>query len=173
MATARDALLEACGFGACRDGWQQLQQAAAQLAPSVTDTHLRAFVRRVLEAGADSVGIESVLALVANRPPHSWVDQDVERFPASAQVIGGQLVRALAEIEVTQSEKTAIEGLSPVERKRAEELSGELRQILRVDTQVPRGRVLRAALVRRSRAPVGGRGAVGVRDYQRRLCRPA
>jgi len=147
VAIARDALLEACGFGAGKDGWQQLQQAAAQLAPSVTDTHLRAFVRRVLDAGTDSVGIESVLALVANRPPHSWADQDVERFPASAEVIAGQLVRALAEIEVTQSERTAIEGLSPVERKRAEELSGELRQILRVDTEVPRGRVLRAALM--------------------------
>jgi hypothetical protein len=54
----------------------------------ITEVQLLAFVRRVIQVAPDDVGVQSVLALVANRPPQTWADVDVERFPVAAAAIG-------------------------------------------------------------------------------------
>jgi hypothetical protein len=86
--TGRDILLESCGFEHGADQWPSMRAAAVSLEPAVTDPRLLTFLKRVTQNGADSAGIESVLALVANRPPQNWSDTDVDRFPEAATAIG-------------------------------------------------------------------------------------
>lgn len=85
---ARDTLLEACGLPKGEDGFATLRKQALRLSGQVMHTTLLPFLRRAAETGDDQTVLESVLALVANRPPRTWTDTDIERFPAQAQVMG-------------------------------------------------------------------------------------
>jgi hypothetical protein len=85
---ARDALLEACGMPKNDAGWEELRRQCLRVEGGITEVQLLAFVRRVIQAAPDDVGVQSVLALVANRPPQTWADADIERFPAAAAAIG-------------------------------------------------------------------------------------
>ena len=86
--TARDVLLEACGFAAGLQGWISLKDRAHDLEPGLAHPTLLPFVRRIAQSDTDSKTVESVLALVASRPPKTWTDDDVKRFPGLAEVMG-------------------------------------------------------------------------------------
>ena len=88
IAKAKDDLLAACGMPPGEPGWQALRQQCLQVEGSITDTQLLAFVQRVVQSTPDHTGVQSVLALVANRPPLSWTDADVDRFSAAAEATG-------------------------------------------------------------------------------------
>lgn len=140
---ARDVLLEACGLAPGSSGFRQLQELAMGMESRVMDPHLLSFVRRAAQPGDAQTVLESVLALVAGRPPRTWSDMDVDRFSAQAMAIG-----ALFQRERTAVAETASPILSPEEAKLSRELCESLRQHLReqpVWTQMPR-HVVRVAL---------------------------
>jgi energy-coupling factor transporter ATP-binding protein EcfA2 len=94
VAAARDTLLEACGLPTGDTGWHELRQQAAGLANQVLQPTLLPFLHRAAAPGDSQTVLESVLAVVANRPSRSWTDLDAERFPSQARVIGSLLQQA-------------------------------------------------------------------------------
>ncbi len=96
VAQARDELLVACGLPTGASGWEQLRVQARELAPSVTSPALIPFVTRLTTDDDDNTVLESVLALVANRPPRSWTDQDIRQFNLRAAPIGERFQQATA-----------------------------------------------------------------------------
>jgi hypothetical protein len=63
--------------------------------------------------GEDEVVLDSVLALVAERPPRSWTDADAERFPQLAEAVGEQFRRASHQLGVlTPEEEGAVTQLA-------------------------------------------------------------
>ena len=78
---AKDILLRECGCDASDSGWQRLREIATKLESRESDLVLLQFFRRVIQSSNDDTGIESVLALVVNRPVANWADSDVDRFP--------------------------------------------------------------------------------------------
>lgn len=140
---ARDVLLQECGLPTGMEGWQLLRNGAHRLEPGVTHPTLLPFVRRIVQATMDQAGIESVLALVANRPPQMWTDTDVERFPASARVMGHIFKEADSAIHFSQSD-VAFKSLRPTERKQAELLVHDIKRYLAGRKIDPR--IVRAAI---------------------------
>jgi hypothetical protein len=126
---ARDALLNACGLETGEPGWQELRQICLRIESSVSESQLVTFVSRVVQAGASSEGVNSVLALVANRPPHSWADADVERFPDVVKGLGRAFQNA-AHLNDRSVSGIRIAGLPPKERQQAKELLQGLRKHL-------------------------------------------
>ena len=146
--TARDALLVACGLDAGETSWIELRHMAITLEPEVTEPNLLTFLRRVTQAGTDVSGIESVLALVANRPPHNWSDADVDRFPEAAVAMG----RAFREAtRTTGSQATAdaqFANLTSKERKQAKHIAYRLRNYIYRTSKDISPRAIRAAMAR-------------------------
>lgn len=142
---ARDALLTACGLGTGEPGWQELRQACLQIESSVTEPQLVAFVNRVVQAGPGIEGIDSVLALMANRPPHSWADADVERFPKLAKTLGDPLRRAL--VGLSGESYVALADLAPNQRERAKSLARDLGRKLNTSQHNTTPEIMRAALL--------------------------
>ena len=144
---ARDVLLESCGFALGELGWHELRQRCVQIEPTVTEPGLLAFVKRVIHADADQTGVESVLALVASRPPHNWSDADLERFPGAAKAIGRAFQNAahFAGGQAIAPDK-AIDALPPRERKEARELLAGLRKHVTSQRRQRSTRVIHAAL---------------------------
>jgi len=142
---ARDALLTACGLGTGETGWQELRQVCLQIESSVTEPQLVAFVNRVVQAGPGIEGIDSVLALVANRPPHSWMDADVERFPDAVKGIGRAFQKA-ARLNDKGVGGSWIADLPPRERQEAKELMQSLRKYLTHNASKQSPLVVQAAL---------------------------
>lgn len=126
---ARDRLLDACGFQAGAENWQQLRETALRLEPQVTNTTLLAFLRRLTQSQNDPVGIASVLALVANCPPASWTDFDVDRFAELAKGTASLFVQARAAMEDSAT-TSLFTGLSPQQRKQVDKLKHEIRRVL-------------------------------------------
>jgi hypothetical protein len=91
---ARDTLLQACNLPAGEVGWAQLKAHAQQLDGKTVHPSLVPFNKRLTANGNDETVLESVLALVAGRPPRSWMDIDVDNFSPQANQIGGQFVNA-------------------------------------------------------------------------------
>ena len=89
--------------------------------------------------------IDSVLALVANRPVQSWRDQDVERFPQAARAIGQAFCKACRLAGVRGHVEGGIAALGPEEQAEAQELFRSVRQHLRKG-QKHSTRVIRAAI---------------------------
>jgi len=146
IAAARDQLLRACGFAAGAEHWQELREAALRLEPLTTHTNLLAFLRRLTQSQNDPAGIASVLALVANCPPASWSDHDAERFPELAQAMGTMFLEArtgLEEAAVT----TIFRGLTPPQRRKADQLHQEIRRLLSAQAMDDDPIVVRAALL--------------------------
>lgn len=88
LAWARDTWLAACALPEDEAGWETFRQQAEELAPRVTHPTLLPLLKRVTEATDAASALESVLALLANRPLRTWTDADVERFEAQAQYAG-------------------------------------------------------------------------------------
>jgi hypothetical protein len=88
LAWARDLWLEACALPADDEGWQMFRQQAEKLAPRVTHPTLIPLLKRAVESADPASALESVLALLANRPVRAWTDADAERFAAQAQHVG-------------------------------------------------------------------------------------
>lgn len=85
LETARDNLLQACALPVGEAGWQQLQQRALGLQGTTAHALLVPFLNR-LNSGESTLA--NVLAVVANRPPHSWSDADVDGFAIHARAVG-------------------------------------------------------------------------------------
>lgn len=135
IAESRDALLQACGLPVGMSGWRRLREIARQLNGVTNVPMLEPFLRRLNSEQDDATTVESVLALVANRPPRAWTDADVDRFRIQATVIGERFREIAAAHEI----------LAPDEEAVCEAIVGQLRELLPAD--VPR-HVLRVALLR-------------------------
>lgn len=146
--TARDILLKACGLDAGGAGWTEFRRLAVTLEPSITEPHLLTFVRRVAQSGPDRSGIESVLALVANRPPLSWSDADVDRFPNAAVAIGQLFRDALRSTGLLSPADRQIRRLSSGERRQADLVLKGVKQYLRSMPKSASPQAIRAALMR-------------------------
>jgi len=145
-AQARDSLLDACGMLQGERGWQALRQHCVRIEPAVTEPQLLAFVRRVVQAEPGAAGIDSVLALVANRPPSSWSDADVERLPEVAKPIGQGFRNALRRARSSAGSMSSIDSLAPKDRKRARSLLKGLRDHIKAKAGRPSPEVVRAAV---------------------------
>lgn len=143
ICSARDSLLTACGYAASEVGWNELRADAVQVESSVTEPQLLAFIRRLIESTADHQGIESVLALVANRPPHSWSDADVKRFPDLAKSTGA-LFRSARDAALGVGGKAPIQALSRKDRRDAEVLLDKVRSYVSRSQKRQKPEVLRA-----------------------------
>lgn len=137
--TARDTLLAACGLPSGLDGWGELRQRAMQLQGAVSDPTLAPFLKRLAEPRDTDASVDAVLALVANRPPRSWTDDDVERFSNRAAAMGA-LFQQVQESFVLRR-KTP---LTPAQQRESRELQEQLRSLL---PQNASNAVLRAALL--------------------------
>jgi hypothetical protein len=143
---ARDVLLGACGFDGGEMNWTRLRQLALALEPVVTESRLLTFLRRVIQGDADASGVESVLAVVANRPPNAWSDVDVERFPEVSAALGRALREASRSAGISPPSDAVAVKLSRKERRQAEDLQTHLRQyIQRTARNIPR-RVVHVAV---------------------------
>ena len=87
--------------------------------------------------------LESVLALIANRPPRSWSDGDVARFEAQAEQMGELLRQA-------QGEYDPLGALAEEQRQAGEQMAADLQVYLgqqeMTDTAVQRA-ALRVVLM--------------------------
>jgi len=88
LAWARDTWLAACALPAGEAGWELFRQQAEEIASRVTHPALIPLLKRTVESADAGSALESVLALLANRPVRTWTDADVERFEAQAQYVG-------------------------------------------------------------------------------------
>ena len=141
--SARDTLLQACGLPPRTEGWQKLRETAQRLEPGVTNPTLLPFIRRAMQSANDQAGIESVIAVVANRPPQTWADGDVDRFPGAARAIGASYQAALRDHDIAQEPP---ELLTPAERQKAEQLAKQLERFFRRSDGMPPQSVIRAAI---------------------------
>ena len=148
---ARDVLLESCGLTSDQEGWRKLKEQSLKIEPFVTDTQLLNFVRRVISAGADPNAGDTVLALVANRPPGKWTDMDVDRFPAAAKRIGRAFLRTVREDHSSPNRPLTIQDLPVQERRRAKALLEQLRKEVKVISKDISKDALRAVVVELSK----------------------
>jgi hypothetical protein len=146
--TARDILLGSCGFEHGAEHWSSMRAAAVALEPGITEPRLLTFLKRVTQNGADSAGIESVLALVANRPPRNWADADVDRFPDAAVSIGRAFRAAAGSTGVAFNAGSQLAALSPHERRQAEHIFERVRTYLQHNARTATPRALRAAVTK-------------------------
>ncbi len=65
---SRDELLAVCGYESSEAGWLKFRQDAVMIEPRTIDQRLRPLLTRSAAMGDSTVVIESVLALLANRP---------------------------------------------------------------------------------------------------------
>ena len=145
---SRDALLKACGFEKGKEHWTELRNRAVALEPAVTEPQLLAFLRRVTQSPPDASGVESVLALVANRPPRNWSDADVDRFPEAATALGDAFRRAARSAGVTSDADAQFAALTPKERHQAKAAVVRVREYLKENAKNVSARALRAAVTR-------------------------
>lgn len=143
--TARDQLLRASELPASEEGWRRLRQLSLNLEGWVTEPQLLAFVRRVVQSGSDHEGQAAVLGLVASRPPGSWDDTDVERFPAAAEVIGRAFSQAARLAGLVSASPRGIDQLPEERRHRARALLSKLRVVLEKEPSTD-PQVVKAAL---------------------------
>lgn len=132
---AGDIILKACNLTSGEQGWYELIEIAKQLDEKPLDDLLKPFIKRLIIENDLEAVVESVIALIANRPPRSWTDQEVENFPALAQQIGSHFVIAKEQYNV----------LSPNDEIICEELVEKLK--LQIDEKVS-PHIKNAAIVR-------------------------
>jgi hypothetical protein len=143
--TARDCLLAACGLKCGNEGWMKLRELSHRLEPGLTHPTLAPFVRRAAQATPDQSGAESVLALLANRPPQMWTDADVDRFPAIAQTLGEALQGVLADNRSPWA-SSPLDSMPPRDRAEAKRLASEIETYVKRHVGGARPLIVRAAL---------------------------
>ena len=148
IGSSRDILLKACGFNEGDEHWLELRNAAVALEPAVTEPQLLTFLKRVIQSGAEESGIESVLALVANRPPRNWTDMDVYRFPEAAAATGKAFREAARSSGVVSDSHAQLAALTQKERRQAEDVFDRVRKYIRRNVNDTSPRALRAAVTR-------------------------
>jgi hypothetical protein len=148
ISSARDTLLKVCGVKTGEAAWTDLRHMALALEPSVTEPALLTFVQRVAQSGSDPPGIESVLALVATRPPQNWNDTDVERFPAAAATIGRAFLGAVRTARLGDAAGEQLPYLTPRERKQADALAHQVRRYIQRKAKNSSPQAVRAAMMR-------------------------
>lgn len=121
IASARDKLLAACGFGPGEAGWQDFRLEATVLQPYVNQPNLAPLLKRIVETGDSNAALESVLAYIANRPPRSWTDGDVDRYVA-------QVARLGALFQAERSGYDPLAALSPEQRRQGQHIAEALQQ---------------------------------------------
>jgi hypothetical protein len=146
--TARDILLESCGFERGAEHWPSMRAAAVALEPAVTDPRLLTFLKRVTQNGADGAGIESVLALVANRPPRNWSDTDVDRFPEAAAAMGKAFQTAASSTGISSNADSQFAALPRRERRQAQHVFDRVKTYLHRNANGATPRAIRAAVTR-------------------------
>lgn len=104
---ARDILLTACGLPKGEAGWRELRRQAKELEGKAVHARLVPLINRLNSLGEESNVLESVLALVAGKPPKSWSDADFERFPVQAEALGTFFREATHLLGVLTSEEEA------------------------------------------------------------------
>lgn len=142
IAWARDELLRACSFPEGMEGWRAFRQQATALRgktmhPQLVPLLLRAGYSPTTET-SDEAALDSVLALVGGRPPRSWTDAEVERFPEAARLYG----EAFQQAALLASQEVA---LTPQEAQQRDTLLQRLREALPQDVSP---RVKLSALLR-------------------------
>lgn len=139
QAKARDQFLAAAGFAPGNIGWGQFLGLAEEIAERVINPNLAPLLRRAANAHDGQSALESVLAVVAGRPPRRWSDLDAERFETQAK-FAGQLLKA----EKNGSAPTI--RLSDGERLRSQEIIDEIQEYLREEYDPAEWPLLQVAL---------------------------
>jgi len=121
---AGNILLSTCNMPSGMKGWQELINIAQKLDEKPLNETIRPFIKRLtLQNDLDTV-VESVLALIANRPPRSWTDREVEDFPMLAKQIGDNFIAFTHMHEI----------LSPIDEIACKKLIKQLRLQLKDET---------------------------------------
>jgi hypothetical protein len=144
---AKSTLLRACGLEPTDTGWNRLREIATQLEGRESDPVLQQFLKRIVQSGSDEAGIASVLALVVNRPPTSWQDSDIERFPGLAGALGVPIKRAMVRAGLSSGIGSEIDSLTNEEREQARILAYDIRKKISAVAEDSSPEVLRAALL--------------------------
>ncbi len=132
---ARDILLAACQLPLGETGWRQLREQAAKLVGKPLHSSLIPFINRLNAPGDEHTVLEGVLAFVATRPPKSWTDTDIERFPGQAAALGERFLQAVHYLGV----------LTPEDEAKSDEVADKIRRSF--SSSVP-PHVMRAALAK-------------------------
>lgn len=113
---ARDTFLQACELEAQAEGWETFIRVAREMNGHVIGSNLAQLIKRAAEAADSTAALESVLALIANRPIRVWTDFDVDRFPMLAQSMGRLFLAErngyLPGLALTKEEKARSEQLA-------------------------------------------------------------
>jgi hypothetical protein len=142
---ARDTLLNSCGLQSGLDGWNQLKVNSAKLEKVVAHPSLLPFLKRVVMDGDDQTILESALAFVADRPPRSWTDADIDRFPSLAGNIGQLFIQAMQTTSAFDSQRLE---LTPDEYKQSQAILGRIKEYLKQeDGQKVSNRIIRTAIM--------------------------
>ena len=120
---AGNILLKACNLPSGDQGWHELINTAKKLEGKPLDDLLKPFIKRLTTQNDLEAVIDSVLALVANRPPRSWTDQEVDSFPSQARQYGDSFLIALQRFEALSENEEAV----------CNELMKKIRQQINVD----------------------------------------
>ena len=143
---ALDKLLDSCGLQSGVVGWNQLRLNAARLEEIVTHPRLLPFLKRAIMDGDNQVALESVLALVADRPPRSWTDSDVDRFPSLANNIGQLFIQAMR-VDLI-SDNRYPEELSSDEYEQSKLILGSIKELMKSEFgETASNRIMRAAIM--------------------------
>jgi hypothetical protein len=117
--TSRDIFLVACGLPGGEEGWQMFRSLANELLPRATNPIIMPLLRRASETPDSRAALDSVLALIADRPLRSWTDQDTDRFSEQANYFG-ELIR------IERNGSTPNLDLPPEKRQRSLEVATKL-----------------------------------------------
>lgn len=141
IAAVRDAVLVAAHLEKGGEGWVRLRTLAGSLASRVSDPLIAAFLRRSSAESPidDEAALHSALALLANRPPQTWTDADVDLALRRATDIGAVVAALLADRSVDAVP------LTTAEEQQKTALTARLRAVL--SDQTPPPHVVRAALL--------------------------
>lgn len=124
---ARDQFLTACDLPTGDDGWHSFLSIASDLLRRASNPALLPLLRRAVETPDAHAALESVLALIANRPLRMWTDMDTDRFRDQAQYLG-ELVR------IERNGSAFSVDLPPEKWQRIKEIAAELQSYLeRID----------------------------------------
>lgn len=144
---AKASLLIACGFPATDSGWQLLREVATKLEPKENDPVLLQFFRRIIQAGSDIIGVDSVLALVVNRPLENWADTEVDRFPELAKGLGDPIKRAIKRSGLGSGDSAGFDELTTPQKEKARSLAREFAKRLDTSKIGETPEVIRAAFL--------------------------